>query len=96
EELVYLLNADPRIAGARGAGDATEALRSVNRALESGPDGPDALDVVFLDIQMPGLDGLDLARLLTGFARPPLIVFVTAHEDFAVRAFELEAVDYVL
>ncbi|WP_432083182.1 LytR/AlgR family response regulator transcription factor [Streptomyces sp. WAC 04229] len=96
EELVYLLNADPRIGAAEGASDATEALRRINRALESGPDGPDAIDVVFLDIQMPGLDGLDLARLLTGFARPPLIVFVTAHEDFAVQAFDLEAVDYVL
>ncbi|MFF7853599.1 LytTR family transcriptional regulator DNA-binding domain-containing protein [Streptomyces sp. NPDC007904] len=96
EELLYLLNADPRVDSAEGAGDATEALRRINRALESGPDGPEAIDVVFLDIQMPGLDGLDLARLLTGFARPPLVVFVTAHEDFAVQAFDLKAVDYVL
>ncbi|MFE2046105.1 LytR/AlgR family response regulator transcription factor [Streptomyces sp. NPDC059477] len=96
EELVYLLNADPRIGSAEGAGDATEALRRMNRALQSGPHGPEAIDVVFLDINMPGLDGLDLARLLTGFARPPLIVFVTAHDDFAVQAFDLKAVDYVL
>ncbi|MER6620122.1 MULTISPECIES: LytTR family DNA-binding domain-containing protein [unclassified Streptomyces] len=96
EELLYLLNTDPRIGSAEGAGDATEALRRINRALESGPDGPEAIDVVFLDIQMPGLDGLDLARLLTGFARPPFIVFVTAHEDFAVQAFDLKAADYVL
>ncbi|MFI2435262.1 LytR/AlgR family response regulator transcription factor [Streptomyces sp. NPDC018693] len=96
EELLYLLTADPRIGAVEGAGDATEALRRINRALASGPDGPDALDVVFLDIQMPGLDGLDLARLLTGFAQPPLVVFVTAHEDFAVQAFDLKAVDYVL
>ncbi|WP_141310235.1 LytR/AlgR family response regulator transcription factor [Streptomyces spinoverrucosus] len=96
EELVYLLNADPRIGSAEGAGDATEALRRITRALESGPDGPEAIDVVFLDINMPGLDGLDLARLLTGFAQPPLVVFVTAHEDFAVQAFDLKAVDYVL
>ncbi|MDO0916913.1 LytTR family DNA-binding domain-containing protein [Streptomyces sp. DT2A-34] len=96
EELLYLLNADPRIGSAEGAGDATEALRRINRALESGPAGPEAIDVVFLDINMPGLDGLDLARLLTGFAKPPLVVFVTAHEDFAVQAFDLKAVDYVL
>lgn len=96
EELLYLLNADPRIGTAEGAGDATEALRRINRALESGPHGPEAIDVVFLDINMPGLDGLDLARLLTGFAKPPLVVFVTAHEDFAVQAFDLKAVDYVL
>ncbi|AJE39528.1 LytR/AlgR family response regulator transcription factor [Streptomyces nodosus] len=96
EELLYLLNADPRIGSVEGAGDATEALRRINRALESGPDGPDAVDVVFLDIHMPGLDGLEMARLLTGFARPPLVVFVTAHEGFAVQAFDLKAVDYVL
>lgn len=96
EELLYLLDADPRIRSVEGAGDATEALRRINRALQSGPGGPDAIDVVFLDIHLPGLDGLDLARLLTGFAEPPLIVFVTAHEDFAVQAFDLKAVDYVL
>ncbi|MFK4146007.1 LytR/AlgR family response regulator transcription factor [Streptomyces sp. NPDC004065] len=96
EELLYLLNADPRIGSAEGAGDATQALRRITRALESGPGGPEAIDVVFLDIHMPGLDGLDLARLLGGFAQPPLIVFVTAHEDFAVQAFDLKAVDYVL
>ncbi|RMB83960.1 LytTR family DNA-binding domain-containing protein [Streptomyces shenzhenensis] len=96
EELLYLLHADPRIGSVEGAGDATEALRRITRALESGPDGPDAIDVVFLDVQMPGLDGLEMARLLTGFADPPLVVFVTAHEDFAVRAFDLKAVDYVL
>ncbi|WP_105969569.1 LytR/AlgR family response regulator transcription factor [Streptomyces geranii] len=96
EELLYLLRADPRIGTAEGAGDATEALRRINRALQSGPGGAEAVDVVFLDIHMPGLDGLDLARLLTGFASPPLVVFVTAHEDFAVQAFDLKAVDYVL
>jgi DNA-binding LytR/AlgR family response regulator len=96
EELLYLLNADPRVSSAEGASDATAALRRINRALESGPDGPEAIDVVFLDINMPGLDGLDLARLLTGFANPPLVVFVTAHEGFAVQAFDLKAVDYVL
>ncbi|PWI41242.1 DNA-binding response regulator [Streptomyces sp. ICBB 8177] len=61
-----------------------------------GADGPGAFDAVFLDIRLPGLGGLDLARLLGRFARPPLIVFVTAHEEFAVRAFDLEAVDYLL
>ncbi|GAA3793020.1 LytTR family DNA-binding domain-containing protein [Streptomyces chiangmaiensis] len=96
EELLYLLHADPRIGSVEGASDATEALRRINRALESGPGGPDAIDAVFLDIHMPGLDGLEMARLLTGFARPPFVVFVTAHEGFAVQAFDLKAVDYVL
>lgn len=96
EELLYLLRSDPRVHSAEGASDATEALRRITRALETGPDGADGIDVVFLDIHMAGLTGLDIARLLAGFARPPLIVFVTAHEGFAVQAFDLKAVDYVL
>ncbi|MFE6099978.1 LytR/AlgR family response regulator transcription factor [Streptomyces laurentii] len=97
-ELLYLLRADPRVRSAEGASDATEALRRLGRAVDAGPDRDEAdgVDVVFLDIHMPGLGGLDLARLLGGSARPPLIVFVTAHEGFAVQAFDLEAVDYVL
>jgi DNA-binding response OmpR family regulator len=52
-------------------------------------------DVVFLDIEMPDLDGLALATLLRG--RPlPALVFVTAHEQYAVRAFDLQALDYLL
>ncbi|MFD7261550.1 LytR/AlgR family response regulator transcription factor [Streptomyces sp. NPDC059874] len=96
EELLYLLRSDPRVRSAEGASDATEALRRITRALEAGPDGADGIDVVFLDIHMAGLTGLDIAKLLSGFARPPLIVFVTAHEGFAVQAFDLKAVDYVL
>ncbi|MFD4243751.1 LytR/AlgR family response regulator transcription factor [Streptomyces sp. NPDC058525] len=96
EELLYLLRSDPRIRSAEGASDATGALRRITVALEAGPDGADGIDVVFLDIHMAGLTGLDIARLLAGFARPPLIVFVTAHEGFAVQAFDLKAVDYVL
>ena len=109
EELLYLLRADPRVARAEGASDAAAALRRIGQALDDGsargpdggaapgvPDGGSGLDVVFLDIQMPGMSGLDTARLLTRFVRPPLIVFVTAHEEFAVQAFDLEAVDYVL
>ncbi|RDG35531.1 LytR/AlgR family response regulator transcription factor [Streptomyces corynorhini] len=96
EELLYLLRADPRVRAAEGATGATEALRRIGAALDAGPEGPGAVDVVFLDIHMAGLTGLDVARLLAGFAEPPLIVFVTAHEGFAVRAFDLKAVDYVL
>ncbi|MER5202294.1 LytTR family DNA-binding domain-containing protein [Streptomyces sp. NPDC002825] len=95
-ELLYLLRADPRVRTAEGAGDATAALRRIGRALETGPGGDDGIDVVFLDIHMPGLTGLDVARLLAGFVRPPHIVFVTAHEGFALQAFDLKAVDYVL
>ncbi|MFD7169673.1 LytR/AlgR family response regulator transcription factor [Streptomyces violascens] len=96
EELLYLLRSDSRIRSAEGATGATEALRLIGAALEAGDDGEQGVDVVFLDIHMAGLTGLDIARLLAGFARPPLIVFVTAHEGFAVQAFDLKAVDYVL
>ncbi|GAA1367226.1 LytR/AlgR family response regulator transcription factor [Streptomyces beijiangensis] len=96
EELLYLLRSDPRIRSAEGATSATEALRRIGDALGAGPDDDAAVDVAFLDIHMAGLTGLDIARLLAGFARPPLIVFVTAHEGFAVQAFDLKAVDYVL
>ncbi|MCX4553578.1 LytTR family DNA-binding domain-containing protein [Streptomyces sp. NBC_01387] len=96
EELLYLLRSDTRVRSAEGAVSATEALRRIGGALEADADDTAAIDVVFLDIHMAGLTGLDIAQLLAGFTRPPLIVFVTAHEGFAVQAFDLKAVDYVL
>lgn len=53
------------------------------------------VDAVLLDIHMPGMDGLALAQALRGLPQPPAIVFVTAHADHAVSAFELDAVDYL-
>jgi two-component system response regulator AlgR len=53
-------------------------------------------DLLLLDMTMPGLDGLGVARALARRDNPPAVIFVTAHEDFAVEAFDLEAVDYVL
>lgn len=87
DELSWLLGRDPRIGEITVCESPTEALR-VLRDIE-----PDA---VFLDIQMPGLDGIELASVLRRFARPPAIVFVTAHDEHAVAAFDLDAVDYVL
>ncbi|MFD9700573.1 LytR/AlgR family response regulator transcription factor [Lentzea sp. NPDC059081] len=92
EDLVYLLRSDPRIAHVEAVTDATKALRVLHRAMDAGQ----PLDAVFLDIRMPGLDGLDLARVLSRFAQPPPIVFVTAHQQPAVEAFELKALDYLL
>ena len=57
--------------------------------------GADA-QVVLLDIKMPGMGGLEVARHLAALERPPRIVFVTAHERHAVEAFELNALDYLL
>jgi two-component system, LytTR family, response regulator LytT len=87
EEQAYLLRRDPRVLDVTTAASGAEALR----ALEKG-----GFDVVFLDIRMPGIDGLDVGRLIARFAHPPDIVFVTAFDDFALEAFELEATDYVL
>jgi two-component system response regulator AlgR len=53
-------------------------------------------DVALLDIQMPGMDGLSLARHLGQLANSPAIVFVTAHDEHAIQAFELGAIDYLL
>lgn len=86
-EVTFLLGQDDRIGELHSAGSGTEALR----LLES-----HTVDVVFCDISMPGLDGLDLARVLARFAQRPQVVFVTAHDAHAVDAFELEATDYVM
>jgi len=54
-----------------------------------------SLDVALLDIHMPGADGIALARALGALSQAPALVFVTAHAEHAVQAFELEAVDYL-
>ncbi|MEU4574068.1 LytTR family DNA-binding domain-containing protein [Nonomuraea sp. NPDC023979] len=92
EELAYLLRQDSRIEHVRTACDGVAALQDMVAMIGGG----ERLDAVFLDIRMPGLDGLDLARLVGGFPSPPKLVFVTAHDECAVQAFELEAVDYLL
>jgi DNA-binding LytR/AlgR family response regulator len=87
DELAWLLGLDPRVGPVRTTDSAAEALR----VLQEEP-----VDAVFLDIRMPGLTGLELARVLSKFKTPPPVVFVTAHDEHAVEAFELNAVDYVL
>ena len=86
-ELVYLLSRDDRIGEIRTASNGPDALKILQAA---------DLDVVFCDIKMPGLDGIDLARVLSKFASRPQIVFVTAYDEHAVDAFDLDATDYVM
>lgn len=76
----------PAASVAGEAANATEAMEALRRG---------SFDAVMLDVRMPGADGLALAQALRGMAREPAIVFVTAHAEHAVAAFDLEAVDYL-
>ena len=75
--------------------DRVESAASAEEALVALGDGA-AIDAVFLDVRMPGLGGLELARVLRRFERSPAIVFVSAFDDAAVDAFEVAAVDYLV
>jgi len=86
-ELAFLLRQDHRIGEIRTAASGADALR----VLDAHP-----VDVVFCDIKMPGLDGMDFARVLARYAERPQIVFVTAYDEHAVDAFEVRATDYVM
>jgi two-component system LytT family response regulator len=86
ERLRSLLEADPAVTVVGECADGREALA----ALRSGP-----CDLVFLDVEMPGLGGLEVARRLGPECRP-VIVFVTAHGRYALPAFEVHAADYLL
>jgi DNA-binding LytR/AlgR family response regulator len=86
-DLVYELKAHPSIGEVVAVADATEALRAVRVG---------NFDAVFLDVRMPGLDGLELARVLQQFRLAPVVVFVTAYDAHAVDAFEIAAADYLL
>lgn len=71
-------------------GEARNGLEALERVPESGT------QVLLLDIQMPGMGGLEVARHLAALEQPPTVVFVTAHDRHAVEAFELNALDYLL
>jgi CheY-like chemotaxis protein len=87
EELGYLLRRDHRVADVRTAVSADEALAALRG---------EAADAVFLDIRMPGTDGLTLAHLIGQMIDPPRVVFISAYDDHAVDAFGLQAADYLL
>jgi len=79
DEIAYLLEHDDRVGSVVVASSAAEALRVLQE---------DEVDAVFSDIRMPGLSGLELAQVLHRFRQPPRVVFVTAHEEHAVDAFD--------
>lgn len=87
DELTFLLRRDERVDEVVTADSGTEALQLLRER---------EYDAVFLDIAMPGLSGLDLAAVLARFRVAPPVVFVTAHAEHAVDAFDLNAVDYLL
>jgi DNA-binding LytR/AlgR family response regulator len=89
EDLGRLLEGSPAVSDVVLANGGPQALRALAEA---------RFDVVFLDVRMPELDGLELANLLSRFADPPALVFVSAYEDGAVGAFEndLHPLDYLM
>jgi len=87
EDLQRLLRSSPAVAEVACAGSGGEALRMLSER---------QFDAIFLDLRMPDLNGLELAAVVGRFAAPPAIVFVSAYEDGAVGAFELQALDYLM
>ena len=87
DELKHLLamHGDIKLIGE--AGSPSDALKLI---LEAEP------KLVFLDIDMPQMNGMELAETITKMKQPPFIVFATAHADYAARAFRVDALDYLL
>jgi two-component system, LytTR family, response regulator LytT len=86
-ELRYLLEEAGGVEVAGEAGSAIEALQLIKGF---------PFDVIFLDIEMPGLSGMQLAEVLANLERQPAVVFVTAYSEHAVKAFEVAATDYLV
>ncbi len=78
-----------RVGGVEVVAEAQEAAECLEKVRTSDP------DVLFLDIHLPGEDGIEIAKVLSELKRPPLVVFVTGYEEYALPAFEVAAIDYV-
>jgi len=87
DELCYLLDEVGGVEIVGQARNGPEALEAVAKLVP---------ELVFLDVQMPGFTGFEVARVLAGQERPPAVVFVTAYDEHAIKAFEVNAVDYLL
>ena len=87
EELVRLIGEDSQF-------EITSTARNGKEALSELKNNP--ADVIFLDIEMPGLNGLEVASILAGAENPPHIVFATAYHQYAMKAFDANAIDYLL
>ena len=87
EELGYLLGQAGGVEVIAQAGNGLEALETISRVQP---------DLVFLDVQMPGLTGFEVARRMLDEGPASYIVFVTAFDQYAIEAFEVNAVDYLL
>jgi two-component system LytT family response regulator len=83
--LTVLLRADPDMASVTECGSGMEAVEEIKKSMP---------DLVFLDVQMPECGGFDVLELLGN--ELPIIIFVTAHDEYALRAFEAGALDYLL
>ena len=87
EELIRLIGENPQFQVVTSASNGTEALEKMKKT---------EVDVIFLDIEMPGLTGLEVASRFAEWEKPPLVVFVTAYHEYAVQGFEANAIDYIL
>ena len=92
-ELRFLLEETGRVDTIREALNAREAVESLVKSKE----GTDQrIDVIFLDISMPKTSGMQLAEALHKLKNPPAVVFVTAYSEYALEAFNVDAVDYLM
>jgi two-component system LytT family response regulator len=87
QEMRFILGKFPEIEVVGEAANAQEALALI-KALD--------YSVLFLDVSMPGMDGLELGAAIRELEDPPYVVFVTAYDEYALKAFEVDAIDYVL
>lgn len=87
EELKYFINNFSNIKILEEFDDSIVALEYIEK---------NKIDIIFMDINMPKLDGMALGKIISHFPKHPVIIFITAYKDFAVDAFEIQAYDYIL